>query len=355
MNGHFTDYDSYGFVTYEGGYVDSVKNGCGVSYYHKSSKKNHSGLWKYNCTNGYGRSFYENGSLKFTGFFLDGDIIYGKEYAENDFDLSNKLPKNTAEIFLQMPYHDNEINILNIQWKKDLFEKVEQGDVLFEFEIDKATMSFESHFSGILIHKVIGPSKIGDLLAIIGNSEFDVQGYLIMLNELEDQIIYEGDFVDEEWNGKGKLIYDDGGVYEGDFVDGLRNGRGILTQADGGVYEGDFINGAIIGKGKYTYPDGGGVYEGDFVHAELTGKGKRTYSDGCIFEGDFVDGVRAGYGKHKQLDGTYIGNFINGILEGHALFIDNDGKEHVGKAEGGSFVIINEEHKDVDDPANIRE
>ena len=315
-NGHCIDYYKE-FIIYEGEYKDSKRNGFGICYYYESKKIRYSGLWKNGYENGYGRSFYENGALKFTGFFKDGNIIYGKEYTQNDFDLSNKLPENTAEIFLQIPYHDNETSILNIQWKKDLFEKVEQGDILLEFEIDKATMSFESHFSGVLLHKVIGSPKPGDLVGIIGNTKFDIQGYLAMLNEVEDQIIYEGDFVDEEWNGKGKLFYANGNIYEGDFIDGTLTGKGKLIYANGNIYEGDFIDDGATGKGKYTF------------------------ANGNIYEGDFIDGEPTGYGKFKQSDGTYIGNFVNGLVEGYAIFIDNDGIEHIGKAENGILNAIN--------------
>ena len=105
----------------------------------------------------------------------------------------------------------------------------------------------------------------------------------------ENGDVYEGNFEDDRFNGKGVLSYADGDIYEGEFKDGSRHGYGILRRADGDIYEGSFVGGEIEGKGKYTYTDGS-VEEGEFKNGELNGRGKYTDLDGYAEEGEFKDG-----------------------------------------------------------------
>lgn len=167
--------------------------------------------------------------------------------------------------------------------------------------------------------------------------------------------IYEGDFVDGERHGKGKITYANGSIYEGDIENGFpaRNGKLTLSNGDiyemnlidskvkctfsNGVYDGDFVDGRRTGKGRYTF-DNGDVYEGDFVDGEQHGKGKVTFANGNIYEGDFVKGQINGYGRQIQDNGTYIGHFVNGLLDGNVIFVDNDGKESLGRSEKGNFI-----------------
>ena len=67
------------------------------------------------------------------------------------------------------------------QWLKKVGDKVSEGDILAEIETDKATMEFESFYSGKLVH--IGVSegetvKVDDLIAIISDGDVDVKQLL---------------------------------------------------------------------------------------------------------------------------------------------------------------------------------
>src|SRR5690606_15609516 len=66
-------------------------------------------------------------------------------------------------------------------WLKKVGDKVSEGDILAEIETDKATMEFESFYSGTLLHIGIqeGESALVDsVLAIIGPEGTDVSGIL---------------------------------------------------------------------------------------------------------------------------------------------------------------------------------
>jgi len=64
-------------------------------------------------------------------------------------------------------------------WLKQVGDTVEEGDILAEIETDKATMEFESFYSGTLLHigiKEGESANVDALLAIIGDKGTDVSG-----------------------------------------------------------------------------------------------------------------------------------------------------------------------------------
>ena len=64
-------------------------------------------------------------------------------------------------------------------WLKKVGDAVEEGDILAEIETDKATMEFESFYSGTLLHIGIdegGTAPVDALLAIIGPAGTDISG-----------------------------------------------------------------------------------------------------------------------------------------------------------------------------------
>ena len=66
-------------------------------------------------------------------------------------------------------------------WLKNVGDKVEEGDILAEIETDKATMEFESFYSGTLLHIGIKEGEgapVDSLLAVIGPEGTDVNAVL---------------------------------------------------------------------------------------------------------------------------------------------------------------------------------
>jgi len=66
-------------------------------------------------------------------------------------------------------------------WLKKVGDKVSEGDILAEIETDKATMEFESFYSGTLLHIGIqegASAPVDSVLAIIGPEDTDVSGVL---------------------------------------------------------------------------------------------------------------------------------------------------------------------------------
>ena len=56
-------------------------------------------------------------------------------------------------------------------------------------------------------------------------------------------IKYEGDFVNDKYEGNGKYIYENDEYYIGQFLNGLRHGKGTLYYKKCSIkYEGYFVN-----------------------------------------------------------------------------------------------------------------
>ena len=66
-------------------------------------------------------------------------------------------------------------------WFKKVGDSVEEGEILAEIETDKATMEFESFYSGTLLHIGLNEgdsAKVDSLLAVIGPSGTDISSIL---------------------------------------------------------------------------------------------------------------------------------------------------------------------------------
>jgi hypothetical protein len=81
--------------------------------------------------------------------------------------------------------------------------------------------------------------------------------------EIDQSVIYEGEWRADKKHGEGIETMGDGSVYEGQFRDNMRNGEGTYTFADESEYVGHWIDGKMQGKGTYHFQSGK-VYEGDF-------------------------------------------------------------------------------------------
>jgi len=129
----------------------------------------------------------------------DIDSILGnqtnKSEKPNDIE-DSEPPKNSSqdsEKTVEKPMNDD-VHVITMprlsdtmeegtvaSWFKKVGEEVEEGEILAEIETDKATMEFESFYSGTLLHIGLNEgdsAKVDSLLAIIGPSGTDISQYL---------------------------------------------------------------------------------------------------------------------------------------------------------------------------------
>ena len=94
---------------------------------------------------------------------------------------------------------------------------------------------------------------------------------------LYDELLFDGEIVNGEKNGKGKEYNDENNlVYEGEYLNGERwKGIGKEYNDEGKLeYEGEYLNGERNGKGKEYYYNGELEFEGEYLNGERwNGKG----------------------------------------------------------------------------------
>lgn len=134
---------------------------------------------------------------------------------------------------------------------------------------------------------------------------------------------YDGQWVNGQKHGQGKLLFGDGGSYEGVFSNGEIIGQGIRKWADGSLYIGEFEMGDRHGQGVYTAADGT-RYEGGWVHNQYSGEGELMLSNGDHYQGAFLRHRFHGEGTltRPAQDTIYNGLFEDGRYEGEGELTD---------------------------------
>ncbi|XP_036248066.1 radial spoke head 10 homolog B-like isoform X1 [Molothrus ater] len=173
---------------------------------------------------------------------------------------------------------------------------------------------------------------------------------------------YEGEQVDEFYEGEGFICFEGGNTYKGLFSEGRMNGEGTYTWADGVKYEGTFVKNVPTHCGRYTWNDGT-VYEGSIQDGLRHGYGifrsgthpifytgfwcnGKRHGKGTIYfdqeqtswyAGDWVNNVREGWGFRRYRSGnTYFGQWKKNLRHGHGKMIWlKDKQEYEGEWQCG--------------------
>jgi len=104
--------------------------------------------------------------------------------------------------------------------------------------------------------------------------------------------------------------------YEGLFVNDIPDKKGKITYVNGRIYEGEHQSLTLTGQGALSSPDGT-KYVGSFRNNAQTGQGTKTWSDGKVAKGRFINGVLVGEGSLRESDGSqYVGTFSKNKLNG---------------------------------------
>ena len=90
---------------------------------------------------------------------------------------------------------------------------------------------------------------------------------------------------------------------------GKRHGSGVYFYLDGGRYDGEWVDDRIQGRGKSIYANSN-VYEGDWVDGRINGFGTLTYADGdkCVLsEGGRRGAARRGEARRGEARRCRVG------------------------------------------------
>ena len=135
----------------------------------------------------------------------DIDSILGNSIAVSEKNLSETKPSETSKNSAKADIPANEeVHVISMPrlsdtmeegtvatWFKKVGDQIEEGEILAEIETDKATMEFESFYSGILLHVGLSEgdsAQVDSLLAIIGPQGTDVSPYLNNSTNIEKTV-----------------------------------------------------------------------------------------------------------------------------------------------------------------------
>ena len=126
--------------------------------------------------------------------------------------------------------------------------------------------------------------------------------------------VLEGRFENSLLNGKGFFLDKQKNKYIGEFRDMKKWGRGKLI-TNKLIYEGEFVNDKIEGKGKIKFLKSGIEYEGTFINDNIEGYGKFKWINGDIYEGEVKNNKMHGNGVYHYKNGkVFKGLFKNGQI-----------------------------------------
>ena len=257
-------------MVFEGEYLNN-RRWLGILYDKKDKNI------KYKLTNGKGfaKEYNFKSNLIFEGEYLNGKRFKGKEYYDN------------GKIKFVGNYYQGR------RWNGTAYDLNEQ--ILSKFENGK--------------------------------------GYLIDEYEFFPTQKYEGEYINGELNGKGK-VYTDKIIFEGEFKNRNRNGKGKRYNINGELkFEGEYlynckrrgkayVNNKLEFEGEYFLNkkwNGKGYDEnGNIIYELKNGNGKvkeyHDFDDKLIFEGEYLNGKRNGNGKEYDNKGNiiYEGKYLNG-------------------------------------------
>jgi len=196
---------------------------------------------------------------------------------------------------------------------------------------------YDGNTDATLASQIGNPNGKGKMIFVDGgvyegdwvNKQRTGQGVLIFptRNVPGASVKYTGEFKEGAFSGFGTLLQTSGVSYVGSWNNGLRNGRGKVVFADGGTYEGDFVNDRRTGRGVLTFPpkdnpDAAMTYVGEFKDAIFQGEGTMTFKSGAVYVGNWLNGKRYGRGRYSAPNGeTYDGDWLEDQKSGHGTHI----------------------------------
>jgi hypothetical protein len=124
--------------------------------------------------------------------------------------------------------------------------------------------------------------------------------------ECVGEVKYEGEWVNGQKTGVGRMWWNNGDRYLGHWSADSKDGQGSMLWANGDSYHGGWSHDLRHGsKCEYNYSNGG-RYVGEYVNDERHGAGAFHWPNGDVFRGVWANGGRSGQGELTLVNGTVI-------------------------------------------------
>ena len=320
-HGKGEEFDGQDYLIFEGEYINGKRNGKGTEYINCVK---YEGEFLDGKRNGKGKEYDINGYLQFEGEYLNGLRYKGIRYNPKGKIISRlKNEKGKVKLYNYKDKLIYEGEILN-------GKKHGKGKEYFPFD--------DLRFEGIFINDKIWSGKV---YSPDENKIYELKNGKGLIVEYTDEksLIYKGEYLNGERNGKGKEYYCGKLIFEGEYLNGKRNGKGKEYENNQLVFVGEYLNGERNGKGKMCYD--ALLYEGEFLNNKTYGKAKFSYDGELFFEGEMYNNYmfKGKMYRNKKLkfegellfndewDGTGYdtnGNILFKLINGKGKFIEFD-------------------------------
>lgn len=211
-----------------------------------------------------------------------------------------------------------------VPMKNSVFESLEKVLKPFVFDDDREDDVDNQYY---------GPQLLIEESSIyVGQMNHDIrEGRGIQF--FQDGSFYEGYFINDSGNRKGRQIFCDGDMYTGDLTDNAMNGHGVYYKKDGSKYTGTFVNDLPEGDGIEEWEDGS-IYIGTYEKGCKCGEGVFSFANGTKYSGAFENDLFSGKGQLSKGDQTsYEGNWYKGTLQSPATIYYPNGNVYEGAIE----------------------
>ena len=245
-NGYIKEYYPNGSLLFEGNYLKGLKNGEGKEYLH--DKLIFEGNYLNGMRNGYGKEYIDD------VFICKGEYINGKRWNGKEFDYIEKKEFDKMNKVEQMVV--GVVGRINVGKSCLLPFLLNCNHIL----VDNNLLNKEKTFEIPLDNKY-------ELVSENSNGSFKNIDNRMFKEYKYGELIFEGELINKERNGKGKEYFFDELIYEGEYMDGKRYGFGKEYYINNRIkYEGEFKNGNFDGKGKEYDFFGRLIFEGEYVN-----------------------------------------------------------------------------------------
>ena len=270
-NGKGKEYNKYGFVSFQGEYLNNIPWKGKVYDQYTADKI----IFELDNTGKKSIIILEKGKVIYEGEYLNGKRNgKGKEFHEN------------GRLKFSGTYLNWERNGKGIEYNYD------------------GTIRYEGEF----LYGKLWNCKIND--KINDNISYEIKNGKGFIKEYyRNQLIFEGEYLNGQRNGKGKEYYRNQLIFEGEYLNGKRNGKGKEFYDTGGIsFEGEYLYGYKRKGTFYAYKKM--EYEGEFLF------NKKWNGKGFDENGNVIYELNNGNGKVKEYNdiGSLIfeGEYLNG-------------------------------------------
>ena len=252
---------------------------------------------------------------------------------EEKFDVFNKNTKKEKDCFERPPLLFKKDNSKYKGYWNKKGEKCGFG-VFFDSEGNKYAGNWEND-------KFNGKGRLCSINGDYYEGDFSmgsIEGNGIYFSKKE-KYKYIGQFKHNKFHGKGKIINENNElVYEGDYLEGYKHGFGKLIFEDKSYYEGNFFHNNLNGKGKFFFKSGKS-YHGNWKNNTMDGKGIFIWENKDKYKGEYKNNMRDGNGVYSFGCNLYDGGWVSGMMHGEGTLL-YEGLRIVGKFRFGKILEI---------------